>query len=266
MRPATATPSPLRHRAQVFEPRSAHAGNPPACDPEIARLFSELRSFLALSVPAAAGRLGTHPGVIAALETGRLDLLPPWSETARVVSAYILLAHLEPRPALDRLARQMGVVRTANAPVPQVAYNARLHAHSQVAREEAATPVARILGRLSQAAIRAQERARSPSLLSEWAHHLRETAHGLAATMRGARAPVRWVVVGALGLIILGSAAPSAVLQASVTGISQPISGLWRSLNGQAAEVRVRLREGLKWIEVDDPRQRRSDKLPSRRT
>ncbi len=87
---------------------------------------------------------------------------------------------------------------------------------------------------------------------------------GLAETIRSIRAPVRWVSAAAIGLIIVGSAAPSGVLQASVGGISQPISGLWAKLSGQGSNIRVIIRDGLKWIEADDPRERRSDKLPSR--
>jgi hypothetical protein len=88
----------------------------------------------------------------------------------------------------------------------------------------------------------------------------------LKASLWKARAPVRWVIASALALIVIGSAAPSGVLQASVGGISQPISGLWRKISGQTQDVRIIIRNGLKWIEADDPRDRRSDKLPSRRS
>jgi hypothetical protein len=73
-------------------------------------------------------------------------------------------------------------------------------------------------------------------------------------------------MAGALALIVVFSAAPSGVLQASVSGLSQPISGLWRKISGHAGEVRVIMRGGLKWIDAEDPRDRRSDKLPSRRS
>ena len=232
-------------------------------DPEIARLFSDLRNYLGLPIPQIAQHIATHPGVIAALEAGRIDLLPPWSETARIVSAYVALARLDPRPALDRLSILMGV----SIPATQY-YSPPSHetaAHPQIP-DEAATPVARILGRLSDAANRAREQAATPGILAEWAAHLSETAGGLTSSVRAMRAPVRWVAAAAIALILLGSAAPSGVLQASVNGISQPMSGLWKKLSGQAAGVRVIVRDGLKWIEADDPRERRSDKLPSHRS
>jgi hypothetical protein len=206
-----------------------------------------------------AQHLGTHPNVIAALEAGRIDLLPGWSETARVVSGYIALARLDSRPALDRLAMLMGVsipVRTG-IPAPSLV---------QPPPDAAATPVARILGRLSEAARRARSEANDPGILAEWVSHLKETMLCLVESVRQAHAPVRWVMAGALALIVVFSAAPSGVLQASVSGLSQPISGLWRKISGHAGEVRVIMRGGLKWIDAEDPRDRRSDKLPSRRS
>jgi hypothetical protein len=247
-----------------YAPRAgAHIGGsanlPPAFDAEIARLFTELRQYLGRPVAHIAQHLGTHPNVIAALEAGRIDLLPGWNETARVVSGYIALARLDSRPALDRLAMLMGVsipVRRGN-PAPSLV---------QPPADAAATPVARILGRLSEAALRARSEANDPGILVEWVSHLKETVHCLVNTVRLAHAPVRWVMAGALALIVVFSAAPSGVLQASVSGLSQPISGLWRKISGHAGEARVILRGGLKWIEAEDPRDRRSDKLPSRRS
>ncbi len=94
-----------------FAPGAGHGavGHSPGSDPEIAHLFSELRRYLGMPLPQIAHHVATHPNVIAALEAGRIDLLPGWSETARVVTAYIGIARLDPRPALDRLAVRMGV-------------------------------------------------------------------------------------------------------------------------------------------------------------
>lgn len=245
--------APTSHSYNADVPRAA-----PYHDPEIARLFSELRQYLGLPIPQAAQMIAVHPGVIAALEAGRIDVLPPWSETARVVTAYIALARLDPRPALDRLAMLMGVSIPAAPP-------AHALAHPEPHRD-GATPVSRILGRLSEAASRARDQAATPGVLAEWSAHLQETAAGLAASARALRAPVRWVSAAAVTLILLGSAAPSGVLQASVNGLSQPISGLWHKLSGQGSTIRVIVRDGLKWIETDDPRERRSDKLPSQRS
>lgn len=259
MRSIKAPTSQLNFAPGAGPPGRGAAGGSPAYDPEIAHLFSELRRYLGQPVPQIAHHIATHPNIIVALEAGRIDLLPGWSETARVVTAYIGLAHLDPRPALERLALLMGIAINAAPQMQRPAAPVPIH-------DEAATPVARILGRFADAAARAREQAAEPGVLAEWSAHLKETANGLATSVWAARAPVRWVIAGALALIVIGSATPSGVLQASVGGISQPISGLWRKISGQAGEVRIIIRDGLKWIEADDPRERRSDKLPSRRS
>lgn len=229
-----------------------------AFDAEIAKLFTDLRRHLGWSVPQIAHHIATHPNTIAALESGRIDLLPGWSETARVVTAYIGLARLDPRPALERLSVITGAAH--NRP------EQRSRHVPSAGSIEAAAPVARIFGRFAQAAARAREQAAETGILTEWALHLKETVNGLGRSVVATRAPVRWVVAGALALTVIGSAAPSGVLQASVSGISQPISGFWRKISGRGGDVRIIIRNGLKWIEADDPRERRSDKLPFRRS
>jgi hypothetical protein len=232
-------------------------GRTPA-DTETARFFFELRRYLRLSTSEVAHRVGTHPNIIVALEAGRIDGLPVWSETARIVTAYIGLARLDPRPALERLSVLM-----------RVAVNAGPHRHHSGAapdRGAAANPLSRIVSRLSEATARAKSGKGRPEWFIEWMEHIRNTAKALVEIGLPARAPVRWVLAAAFALVVVASVAPSGVLQASVGGIAQPISGLWRKISGEGQAVRVIIRDGLKWIEADDPRERRSDKLPSRRS
>jgi hypothetical protein len=217
-----------------------------------------LRRYLRLSIAAVAQRVGTRPEIIAALEAGQIEALPVWSETARIVAAYIGLANLDPRPALDRLSVLMQV--TANAS-PQVA-----QARPVPGRGAAANPVSRIISRLSQTAVRTDAPSDRPERVGEWLAYIAAAGTRLAAELSSARAPVRWVLASALALIVMVSVAPSGVLQASVGGIAQPISGFWRKLSGEGSAVRVIMNDGLKWIEAEDPRERRSDKLPSRRS
>jgi hypothetical protein len=241
--------------AHVRQP--ARASERVLADAELARFFIELRRYLRLSTADAARRVATHPDVIAALETGRISGLPGWNETARVVTAYIGLAGLDPRPALDRLH---ALTRAAANSAPR----AHPAASPVTAEAQAVNPVNRIIGRLSQAAARAGMQAEQPAWFAEWTAHMTGALKRLNGALQSARAPVRWVSAAALGLIVFGSVASSGVLQASVGGIAQPISGLWRKLSGEGGDVRVIVRDGLKWIEADDPRKRRSDKLPSR--
>ncbi|MCU0954576.1 MAG: hypothetical protein MUC37_08185 [Hyphomicrobium sp.] len=237
-------------------PDPARRGTP--ADAETARFFLELRRYLRLSTAEVAHRIGTHPDIIAALESGRIDRLPVWSETARIVTSYIGMARLDPRPALERLSVLMRVSVTAGPHLH--------HTAATPARSAAASPVSRIVSRLSDAAARAKSGSGWSEWLTEWKQHIGNPAKALAEVRLPARAPVRRVLAAAFALVIVASVAPSGVLQASVGGIAQPISGLWRKLSGEGSAVRVIIRDGLKWIEADDPRERRSDKLPSRRS
>ncbi|MCB1528573.1 MAG: hypothetical protein KDJ45_12840 [Hyphomicrobiaceae bacterium] len=69
----------------------------------VAQLLAGVRGALGLSVPGLAAQLQTSAGVIQALELGRLESLPPWPETRRLVDAWLALAGLDPRPALAGL-------------------------------------------------------------------------------------------------------------------------------------------------------------------
>jgi hypothetical protein len=253
MRSTFAPASPFN--AHVRQP--ARAPERVLADAELARFFIDLRRYLRLSTADAARRVATHPDVIAALEAGRISGLLGWNETARVVTAYIGLAGLDPRPALDRLHA-----------LTRAAANSAPRAHPMPrpvnAEAESVNPATRIIGRLSHAAARAGMPAEQPAWFAEWTAHLTGALKRLNGALQSARAPVRWVSAVALGLIVIGSVASSGVLQASVGGIAQPISGLWRKLSGEGRDVRVIVRDGLKWIEADNPRKRRSDKLPSR--
>lgn len=269
MRPAPAKPPLARSSAPVPHGPHAHhappAGPHPAYDPEIGRLFAELRQYLGLSIPQAAVRLATGPNVIAALEAGRLDLLPPWSETARVVVTYVGMAGIDPRAVLDRIAARSAAAAATRVPGP-VASAWPAQAVAARAAAEADSSVSRIVGRLARGAAARDAADLEPGALAQGLRTAFDAVCGLLASVRAVKAPVRRVLAGAVLLILVASAAPSGVLQASVNGLSSPISGLWRTLSGQFVQTPTRIREGHRWIEVDDPRSRRTDKLPSPRS
>lgn len=256
---------PTSRFRSAFEPTHVGlraAGTSPRFDAETGRLFSDLRRYLNQPVQQIARRIAAHPDVIAALEEGRIDRLPPWAETARVAAAYIQLAGLDPRPALDRLSVLMGTVVDTGPSLP----GARQPTSAKTRDHHSDGAVSRIMTRLSEAA-RGRGDRDEPSVLSEFRHQLLFTAAGLASSVHSVKAPFRWVAAAALALILVSSALPSSILQASVGGLSQPISGLWRTLSNGGSEVRVIILEnGLKWFDADDPRDRRTDKLPSDRS
>lgn len=233
----------------------AHAA--PA-DAEVATLFAQLRVYLRLPIGEVAVRLGTDPRVIAALESGRADLLPHWLETHRVVVAYGALAGIDTRAVLDRLALQFDRLSRPRPDYP-------------VARDQAAgAGVGQIVNRLArQPEHDTSQRALMPGfaeLLEQATVRSARLRDALAASIAGLRArkhPVRWVLAAAMAVVVAVSVAPYGMLQASVGGLSSPLTGLLRGISDQLTLASAPLRDGHRWIEVDDPRQRRSDKLQS---
>jgi hypothetical protein len=215
----------LAHGASV---RAAVAGT------DIGQLFRELRRCLSLPLPEIARRLESRIDVIQALEAGDVTRLPPWPETVRVVSAYTLLSGIDPRPVLHVIGERI----TAEA-------KTRMAPPKRAARAGAA-PARR--GRGSSGFLLALIPARVSTLLPLNARVPQLPRGGKLA---GLAAMVVAAVALTLGL------APMRLNQASATGSPGLLAGLAHYMTGPKATRR----DGLKWIEVEDPRSRRSDKL-----
>ena len=71
-------------------------------------------------------------------------------------------------------------------------------------------------------------------------------------------------LVAALFIIVAYSAQGSS-LQASLATLHPPLVKLMRGAQDYLLHRAAPVREGLRWIEVDDPRSRRGDKLATRR-
>jgi hypothetical protein len=72
-------------------------------DPQIAHIFRNMRAAMRLPREAIARRLATTPATIEDLESGAVAALPPWRETVRIVRAYCELLRLDPEPLLWRI-------------------------------------------------------------------------------------------------------------------------------------------------------------------
>ncbi|MEQ1576788.1 MAG: hypothetical protein ABL894_03970, partial [Hyphomicrobium sp.] len=57
----------------------------------------------------------------------------------------------------------------------------------------------------------------------------------------------------------------SGTLQAAVSSLPQPLSGAYRSVEDYVLRSMATEKNGLVWIEVSDPRSRKTDKLPAPR-
>jgi hypothetical protein len=78
---------------------------------------------------------------------------------------------------------------------------------------------------------------------------------------RNRRWPV-WQIVGGISVMaIVGLSAGRPMLQAAMTKLPAPLAGVARTANDAVLLAFARKFEGMAWIDVDDPRSRRSDKL-----
>lgn len=197
---------------------------------DVSRFFHNLRHAVGLSPRQAAEQLKTHAGVIVALERADVDALPPWTETQRVVMAYSALAGIDGRPVLSALA----------------ALRSDAEYRRQMAHRFAAIHPAVIASadRLMQAGFVLAEGAKR--LPREALVHARERP---ARTFYAVSLPM------ALLLLALNS---NDIGKALVRPFASAVATVRDALTVNFPPVR----EGLKWIEVTDPRARRADKLP----
>jgi hypothetical protein len=193
-------------------------------------LFRDLRNALRLTPHQAAAHLLTRPDVIEAFEAGEFELLPPWPETARVIMAYTSMAGIDGLPILRALAEALRTpAQTARALPSSPQGSQRL----QVERiRQAGTALANGAKKLPAGALK-QVRER----------------------------PERAFYAVSLPLAIILLLLNTSVLQAAFSHVPRPISRMAQDVRQFFQVQFAPVREGLRWIDVDDPRRRRADKL-----
>jgi transcriptional regulator with XRE-family HTH domain len=208
---------------------------------EISCLFRDLRRVLRLSLPELASRLGTRINVIAALERGETHRLPPWPETVRVVTAFTGLADIDPRPVLGIIRRQMeSGARTVPDARPRL-WQLRAAASMLAARA-------------------ARARMATEEIRTRFAE-LAEGASGYAPRLG-------WrllLVLAALGLSTATYLSQGGWREASLSALPAPLARLMHGIDDYLVWQTAPTRDGLKWIDVEDPRTRRGDRLDSSR-
>ena len=204
---------------------------------EVARFFRDLRGALRLTPAQAAQALATRVDIIAALEIGQISALPPWPETCRIVRTYAGFAGLDPRPvlhSLEQLFTSAPRTPTSKQRAPRRPFLPGLSERS-----------APIMAALGDGGRRAAAAARS--------------AHQAVNDRAGRPGMALFTVTLGIAMILLIT--QSAVLEAAV---SQLPPSMKRFVRGAQDYVIVRLapvRDGLRWIDVSDPRTRKGDKL-----
>jgi hypothetical protein len=206
---------------------------------EVARFFKDLRGALRLTPVQTAQALATRVDIIAALEMGQIGALPPWPETCRIVRTYAGFAGLDPRPILHSLEQLFVAAPRAPGPMPR---GPRRNLIPNFTKQGAP-----IMAAIGGGGRRAAEAARNVR----------------AAVNDHAGRPGMALFTVTMGIALILLITQTAVLEAAV---SQLPPSMKRFVRGAQNYVTVRfapVRDGLRWIDVSDPRTRRTDKLQS---
>jgi hypothetical protein len=258
--------------------------------PAYSRLFVDARRVLGLTEFELARRLGTEGRVVLALEQARFEYLPPWPETVRIVSAYLHGLGMDPRPVLHALAQDIERQRAAFLASSSAAMPAHPATAYQTPQSSHAMPATQVHdyddedddedapghGRL--AAVRAKIGSWGTAVSSGVRSAVSPVSRLSAARFRDAsvrqgadpralgRRKARRAAFGIGAPLLVALAVANADIVRSATSmLPKPVS---RALVSAADQVRTQfapVRDGLRWIEVDDPRSRRGDKLQTAR-
>lgn len=199
---------------------------------DVARFFRDLRGALRLTQAQAAQALATRIDIVVALESAQISSLPPWPETCRIVRNYAGFAGLDPRPILHSLEQLfVSLPRTS----PQAGRGGLLPKFGRSGPKPAKAP--------EGGAPEKPQRS------------LRQRVNEHA----GRPGMALFSVTLAVGLIILVT--QTSVLEAAVSQLPPPMKRFVRGAQNYVIVSLAPIRDGLRWIDVSDPRTRRSDKL-----
>lgn len=198
------------------------AERPAGVDEQIGDVFRKMRMMTGWSRDQVARQLGTSVAVIELLEAGALRGLPAWPQTQRIITSYGALVGIDARPLLRRIAAQLAA--------PAVA-----------AREPAERVEPIDVPTMPQPASTARNLRRR--------RRARRAFYAVSAPMLAA----------GLGIWLAHTQPPA--LMAAVNALPTPISRPIRTTLDYILMQSAPRRDGLRWIEVSDPRTRKSDRL-----
>lgn len=282
-------------RRAAEAPAAARAPRLPGDVLEVTRLLAGIREAQGLSREQMASRVGGHPMAIAALEEGALQDLPAWPETRRIVDQWVSGAGLDSRPALSALGAALATCgRPAPPPSPPSAQTiaAELERTTRRDRQVAVEGPSEVAGRSRPRAMppppagitppvaRGPERVsppprqtgtkalglmrRSGKMVARAIPVIRRPSLGRLAFGLPPSRPIRWAVI----VLILAAMGTSATQTRVVAGalshlphLPAPAGNAMRSISDFFAVRFAPVRNGHRWIDVGDPRSRRSDKL-----
>jgi hypothetical protein len=202
-------------------------------DEQLGQIFRNMRLTMKVSRETIARRLATSTACIDSFEVGAVSALPHGKETERIVQRYCELLRMDPQPILWRI---------------------RSHAQAQAIHVRSAVPSAPPLvpSAVGRAAPRSQPAVRTEPTQARAPRRRRRHARALFALS----APVALLAA----LVYLAHAAPQPVYRA-IGLLPDPAATAVRAGLDYLVLLTAPRREGLRWIEVGDPRVRKADKL-----
>ena len=202
---------------------------------EVARFFRDLRAALQMSQAQAAQRLATRMDIIAALEGGDVSALPPWPECCRIVRTYTAPVGLDPRPILHSLEMLLSVAARTPKPAPKRTFIPLLSRQKKPAQPAQGKPAA------------------NPAIAA--------VSASFGRLLRGRNGRALFAIAVPVGLLVLLT--QTSALEAAVAQLPPSVARIVRGAQDYVTVQLAPVRDGLRWIDVRDPRSRRSDKLRS---
>jgi hypothetical protein len=249
----------------------------PSVDERVGRFFRDARAYSRLSLEQLARQLGTSPRAIQCLEAGAVGSFPSWTEIHRIVHGYAALAQFDPRPLLEHIyvvMERAGSLAAAGHAQPAAASQRPHRGHSPApAARSIAAPVQSVAAATAAALALAQS---SPVVSRSTAAALTPATMATAAPMprrsdRSRRRFVRRVGRGIVAICavvtVLGTAywachARPGPVMAVVNLLPAPVARKVRAGMDKVVYLTAPRRGGLRWIDVENPRTRKTDKLP----